>query len=121
MRPVPPPGHTAHTRTAPPLSPAGIQAQASGPGALVQLLLVGIDRRRLLQRQADIVEAVEEAVLAEGVDVEMDPPAVGAADLLVLEIDRERRVGAAIASSKSFSRSSGLTLMGRMPFLKQLL
>src|SRR5215471_1956179 len=46
------------------------------------LRLEGIDGGGLLQRQADVVEAVEEAVLAEGVEVECDAAAVGAADLL---------------------------------------
>ena len=75
----------------------------------------------LLHRQADVVEAVQQAVLAEGVDVEPHHAAVGTADLLGREIDRQRRVGAAAASSISFSRSSGETTIGRMPFLKQLL
>ena len=38
--------------------------------------------------QADVVEAVEQAVLAVRVDVELDHAAVGAADFLLLQIDR---------------------------------
>ena len=44
----------------------------------------------------DVVETVEQAMLAERIDVEADRPAVGAADLLFYEVDRERRVGAAL-------------------------
>ena len=38
---------------------------------------------------------LQEAVLAEGIDLEADDAAVGPADLLALEIDGQRRVGAA--------------------------
>src|SRR5712692_3635579 len=42
--------------------------------------LEGGDRRRLLQGEPDIVEAVQQAVLAEGVDVEFDDAAIGPGD-----------------------------------------
>src|SRR6056297_2791199 len=49
------------------------------PGAgLRGLGLEAVDRGGLFQRQADIVETVEQAVLAEGVDIERDRSAVGA-------------------------------------------
>src|SRR5215203_7386913 len=66
----------------------------SSPGALAELLLVSLDSGGLLHGEADIVEAVEEAVLAVLVDLELDHAAVGAADLLGFEVDGERRVGA---------------------------
>ena len=40
--------------------------------------------------EADGVEAVQQAVLAERVDVELDDPAVGTANLLAFEIDGDR-------------------------------
>src|SRR5262245_40636867 len=49
--------------------------------------LEAVDGGRLLQRQADVVEPVQQAMLAEGIDVEADEPAVGAGDLLLLQID----------------------------------
>src|ERR1700730_14784310 len=49
----------------------------------------------LLHRQPDIVEAVKQAFLPMGVDVELDHAAVGTADFLFLEIDGQRRIGAA--------------------------
>src|SRR5579883_3264424 len=61
-----------------------------------RLLLESFDRRRLDHGQADIVEAFEQAVLAERIDVEAHDAAVRAANLLLLEIDRQRRVGAAL-------------------------
>src|SRR5216683_784069 len=58
------------------------------------LRLEGGDRRRLLQGEPDIVEAVQQAVLAEGVDVEFDDAAIGPGDRLAGEIDGEPGVGA---------------------------
>ena len=80
-----------------------------------------VDGARLFQRQADVVEAVQHAVAAEGVEFEGDLAAVRAGDFLVFQVDRQDGVGAARASSRSLSRSSGETTTGRMPFLKQLL
>ena len=86
------------------------------------MLLEGVDRRRLLEGEADIVEPVQEAVLAERVEVEGDAAAVGTADLLLLEVDRQRRVGAALGVVEElFEVFRRLTVIGRMPFLKQLL
>src|SRR5216684_1662928 len=58
------------------------------------LRLEGGDRRRLLQGEPDIVEAVQQAVLAERVDVEFDDAAIGPGDRLAGEIDSEPGVGA---------------------------
>ena len=55
-----------------------------------------LDRRRLDQGEADVVEPFDEALLAEGVDLELDDAAVGTADLLRRQIDRQRRIGAAL-------------------------
>src|SRR5919107_928365 len=74
----------------------GPETASLGPEALGELLLERVDRRGLLHGEADAVEAVEQAVLAERIDVEPDRPAVGAADLLLLQIDGERRIGAAL-------------------------
>ena len=60
------------------------------------LLFVRLDRRRLDQGQADVVEPFDEALLAEGIDLELDDPAVGTADLLRGQIDGQRRVRAAL-------------------------
>src|SRR4051812_24856888 len=61
----------------------------------LRLLLVAADLVGLDHGFADIVEAVEQRVLARRVDVERHTAAVGAADFLLLQIDRERRIGAA--------------------------
>src|SRR4030095_7748829 len=66
-----------------------------GLRALV-LRLERFDRGRLLQSQADVVETVEEAVLAEGIELEFYAATVGAADLLLLKIDGDDGVGAAL-------------------------
>ena len=55
-----------------------------------------LDRRRLDQGQADVVEPFDEALLAEGIDLELDDPAVGTADFLRRKIDGDRRIGAAL-------------------------
>src|SRR5262245_62105664 len=60
------------------------------------LLFVARDLVLLDHRQADVVEAVEQAVLAERIDLELHLAAVRPADFLRLEIDGERRVGAAL-------------------------
>ena len=44
------------------------------------------DRAGVLQREPDVVEAVQQAVLAEGVDLEFHAAAVGAAGLIALLI-----------------------------------
>ena len=63
----------------------------------------------------------EQAVLEVRVDLESDHAAVGPADFLLLEIEVSVALAPRSASSNSFSRSSGDTLIGNMPFLKQLL
>src|SRR5690606_11487993 len=69
-------------------SPAmNVRSEILRPGAFAELLLVGVDGGGLLHGQPDAVEAVEQAVLAERVDVERDHAAVRAADLLLLEVD----------------------------------
>ena len=55
-----------------------------------------LDRRRLDQSEADVVEPFDQALLAEGIDLELDDPAVGTADLLRRQIDGQRRVRAAL-------------------------
>src|SRR3954468_12820236 len=73
------------------------EARSSGPGAFgLCLCLVAVDRGLLFHGQADIVEAVHQAVLAERIDLELDRAAIGAADFLGAEVDAERRVGAAL-------------------------
>src|ERR1700752_3694636 len=62
----------------------------------LRLLLEAVDLLALHHGEADIVEPVEQAVLAVGVDLEAHHAAVGPADFLLLEIDRERGVGAAL-------------------------
>src|SRR5581483_11417418 len=76
--------------------------ETSGLGAGVEPGLAGlllgfeaVDLRLLLQGEADVIEAVEQAVLAERIDVEPDAAAVGPADLLLLEVDGDHRIGAA--------------------------
>src|SRR3954471_2584794 len=59
-------------------------------------LLIARDLVLLDHRQADVVEAVEQAMLAERIDLELHLAAVRPADFLVLEIDRERRIRAAL-------------------------
>src|ERR1700754_4191668 len=73
------------------------RAATSRPGARgLGLVLVALDLALLLVREPDVVESVEQAVLAVGVDLELDHAAIGAADLLLLEIDGQRGVGAAV-------------------------
>ena len=60
------------------------------------LFLEARDLVALDHGQADIVQAFEQAVLAVRIDLELDHAAVGAADFLLLQIDRERRIGAAL-------------------------
>src|SRR5262249_59119069 len=62
----------------------------------LHLFLEARDLVFLHQREADVIEAIEQAVLAVRVDVEPDPAAVGAADFLLFEIDCEAGIGAAL-------------------------
>src|SRR5580658_2530995 len=75
----------------------GTSAPSAGrqPGPAVFLpLFVALDRRRFFQGQTDIVEPVQQTMLAERVDLEGDRMAVGPADRLLLEIDGEDCIGA---------------------------
>src|SRR5262249_30486168 len=69
---------------------------ASHPGARgLRPLLEAFDLVLLDHGEPDIVEAVEQAVLAVRIDVELHHAAVGTPDLLLRKIDRQRRIGAA--------------------------
>ena len=59
--------------------------------------------------------------LRKRVEVELDHAAVGPADLLRLQVDRERRVGAALGVVEQLVEIFRRDVIGRMPFLKQLL
>src|SRR6185437_1567703 len=75
----------------------------SGPGALGPgLRLVTVDRSLLLHGETDVVEAVQQAVLAEGVDLEFHRAAVRPANFLIGQIDRQRRIGAALGVVEQF-------------------
>src|SRR3984885_4450186 len=63
---------------------------------LGRLLLVRVDRGGFDQGEANVVEALYETLLAEGIDLKLDDPAVGTADLLCGEIDGQRRIRAAL-------------------------
>src|SRR6185312_401331 len=69
---------------------------SSSPLALFELRLVSVDRRLLFHGEPDVVEAVQQAVLAERIDLELYLAAVGTADFLVRQVDGQRRIGAAI-------------------------
>src|SRR4051794_18362841 len=72
-------------------------AAASRPGALLlRLGLVAVDRGLLFHGEADVVEPVDQAMLAERVDLEFHRAAVRPADLLGCEIDAQRGIGAAL-------------------------
>ena len=69
----------------------------SEPGALtLRLLLERVDLALLLEGEADIIETVEQAVLAMLVDLERHHAAVGPADFLLGKIDAQRRISAAL-------------------------
>ena len=55
-----------------------------------------VDVIGLFEGEPDIVEPVEQAVLAEGIDIEADRAAVGTADLLIRQVDGDGGVGAAL-------------------------
>src|SRR3989344_1465954 len=64
------------------------------PGLLGQALgLVGLDLVGVAQGQADVVKAVEQAVLAEGLDVEGQLGAIALDDDLALEVDGQLVAG----------------------------
>src|SRR5207244_9585703 len=73
-----------------------LKLSRSGPGAqLGVLLLERSDGASLLHGQPDIVEAVQEEMELEIVEIELDHAAIRAADFLGLEVDRQRGVRAA--------------------------
>ena len=75
----------------------------SYPGPLrLGLLFKTFDLAGFEIGHADIVEALQHALLAVRVDVEFDHAAVGAADFLLLQIDAERRIGAALGVVEQF-------------------
>src|SRR5262249_52779780 len=85
--------------------------RASQPGARRPgLVLEARDLGRLLHGQPDVVEAVEQAALAVGIDLEPHHAAVGPADLLLFEVDGQRRVGAAVGVVEQL-----LQVLGRDP------
>ena len=77
--------------------PAGRPSRRSSPGVGGGgLFLMRFDRRRFDQSQVDVIEAFDQTLLAERVDLELDDAAVGAPDLLRGQVYRQRRVGAAL-------------------------
>src|SRR6266446_9802315 len=62
----------------------------------LRALLEALDLLLLDLGQPDVVEPFKQAMLAVRIDLELDHAAVRAPDLLLLEINRERRVGAAL-------------------------
>src|SRR5689334_20981378 len=76
---------------------AGTRAVALEPGPLGLCLgLVVANRRFVFQGKTNVVEAFEQAALAEGIDLKSDDAAVGAADLLLFKIDGDGGIGTAI-------------------------
>src|SRR5262249_1568737 len=69
-----------------------LQPRASGGGLLLEVF----DLALLLLRQSDVIKSIEQAMLAVRVDFEMDDTAVRATDFLLLEIDCQCCVGAAL-------------------------
>src|SRR4029077_18356795 len=66
-----------------------------GPGTLC-LALEALDLALLAHGQPDIVEAMQQRVLAMRLDLKSDHAAVGTADLLLFQIDAQRGIGAAL-------------------------
>src|ERR1700719_834680 len=60
------------------------------------LFLKARDLVLLDESESDVIKAVEQTVLAVRVDLELDHAAVGAAYLLLFEVDGEARIGAAL-------------------------
>ena len=68
---------------------AGCQASCSR-----RRLSKAVDGGLVLERQADIVEAVQQAMLAEGIHLEADFGAIRTDDDLLLKVDADARIGA---------------------------
>src|SRR6516164_364371 len=76
---------------------ASPETVGSCPGARgLRPLLEAFDLVLLNHGEPDIVEPVEQAMLAVRIDVELHHAAVGTPDLLLRKIDRQRRIGAAL-------------------------
>src|ERR1700744_1165653 len=70
---------------------------SSDPGLLdVLLLFEGRDLVFGAHVQADIVPAIEQALFAEGIHLELDHAAVGTVDLLLLKVHRDDGISAAL-------------------------
>src|SRR4030095_7066591 len=98
---VPATGSPRRVRPGVPLAgttkPSSRPVPVSQPGARgLRPLLKARDLVLLDHGEPDIVQALEQAMLAVRIDVELDHPAVGTPDLLLLEVDRQRRIGAAL-------------------------
>src|ERR1700744_3605031 len=69
----------------------------SNPGRLsFVVFFVGRNLVFAAQGQPDIIPAIEQALLAEGINIELDHAAIGAANFLGLQIDAEAGIGAAL-------------------------
>src|SRR3954469_143436 len=99
-RRVPRPAASGHSRD------VALGPRPRGP----RLFLEAVDLGLLLLGQPDVVEAVQHAVLAVRVDIELHHAAVGPADLLLLQVDRQRRVGAALGVVEQFLQILGADL-----------
>ena len=80
----------------------------------------GLDRLGVLQGQADIVQTIEQAVLAEGIDLEAVLLAVRTGNGLRSQIDGQLVAFGRLGCWNSSSTSSFSTI-GNRPFLKLLL
>jgi hypothetical protein len=94
-----------------------VPARACAPA----LGLEGLDLVGVPQRQADVVEAVDQAVLAEGLHLEREFAAIGLDDHLARQVDGQlvAREGRHLVEQLVHLRSG--STMGSRPFLKQLL
>src|SRR5216684_2588203 len=98
-RPMPSPGSTSSflfdAMTCPHFPDCGGLRLRPKPGlAEPALFLERGDISGLLQGEPDIVKPVQQAMLAERVEIETDDAAIGAGDRLIGEIDGEARIGA---------------------------
>ena len=84
-------------------------------------LLVRDDSILVRERQRDIVEPFEQALLGERLDLEMRRPAEIVGHRLLFEIDREPVSLVVAGRAKNSSTSSGFSMIVRNPFLRQLL
>jgi hypothetical protein len=80
-----------------------------------EFILVSGDRLLVHHREANVVESLDQAPLAELVELESDHPAVGAADFLRRQVNGDGGVGAALRVVMSLAWSSTETLTGKIP------